>query len=69
MYIVMFINSEGKSRQIGKVKTPIQAYCAINKFLEEHHFKSYYTRTWQTNEKTTVVDVGSHTEFFQIIEQ
>ena len=69
MYIVMFINSEGKSRQIGKAEAQIQAYCIINKFLEERNFKSYYTRTWQTNDKTTVVDVGSHTEFFQIIEQ
>lgn len=69
MYRVLFINSMGKGRQIGKTESQEQAYAIISKFLDKHNFKSYYSRTWKTNDKTTVVDVGSHTEFFQIIEQ
>lgn len=35
----------------------------IKKFLNDHDFKSYYTRTWYENGYTWY-DVGSHTEFF-----
>ena len=35
----------------------------IKKFLNNHDFKSYYTRTWYENGYTWY-DVGSHTEFF-----
>ena len=36
----------------------------IHEFLDEHNFKSYYTRTWQDENEDYVYDVGSHTEFF-----
>ena len=35
----------------------------INDFLEEHSFKSYYKRTWETSEGI-MIDVGSYVEFF-----
>lgn len=35
----------------------------IKKFLDDHDFKSYYTRTWYENGYTWY-DVGRHTEFF-----
>ncbi len=35
----------------------------IKKFLDDHNFKSYYTRIWYENGYTWY-DVGSHTEFF-----
>ena len=35
----------------------------IQKFLDEHNFKSYYVRTWYAN-GFTWYDVGSHSEFF-----
>ena len=35
----------------------------INKFLDAHNFKSYYTRVWEENGRL-IFDVGSHTEFF-----
>ena len=44
------------------------AFKAINDFLDDHNYKSYYQRTWKKDDKTTVVDVGSHTEFFYIQE-
>lgn len=69
MYKVLFINSMGKSKQIGNTESQEQAYAIISKFLDKYNFKSYYSRTWKTSDKTTVVDVGSHTEFFQIKEQ
>ena len=40
-----------------------EVYLLIHLFLDEHNFKSYYTRTWKTDEGT-MYDVGSHTEFF-----
>ena len=44
--------------------TEKQALQKIHKFLDEHHFKSYYTRTWNTEDGNRWYDVGSHTEFF-----
>ena len=35
----------------------------INKFLDEHNYKSYYTRMWY-EDGMTWFDVGSHSEFF-----
>ena len=40
-----------------------EVYLLIHLFLDEHNFKSYYTRTWNTDEGT-MYDVGNHTEFF-----
>ena len=37
----------------------------IQKFLDDHHFKSYYTRVWY-KDGYTWYDVGSHTEFFLV---
>lgn len=37
----------------------------IQQFLDEHHYKSYYTRTWVEN-GSKWFDVGSHTEFFVV---
>lgn len=63
---VYFENSEGNKRIIGKnIPTHKDAYKCINEFLGNHNFKSYYMRTWYDGDYT-VVDVGSHTEFFLI---
>lgn len=64
MIQVLFENSNGKTRIIGEVITQKEVFKVINKFLDEHNYKSYYMRTWKTDDKTTVVDVGSHTERF-----
>lgn len=74
MHKVQFINSFGDARTIAEIdsdgKTGWQIYCEakayINTFLDEHNFTSYYTRIWNTN-AYTVLDVGSHTEFFHIV--
>ena len=68
MLNVMFENSKGQLRIIDTVENEESAFKAINDFLDDHKYKSYYQRTWKKDDKTTVVDVGSHTEFFYIQE-
>ena len=68
MLNVMFENSKGQKRIIGAVENEESAFKVINDFLDDHNYKSYYQRTWKRDDKTTVVDVGSHTEFFYIQE-
>ena len=68
MLNVMFENSRGQLRTIGTVKNEESAFKVINDFLDDHNYKSYYQRTWNKDDKTTVVDVGSHTELFYIQE-
>jgi hypothetical protein len=63
--LVTFINSQNQEREIGKAITQKEAYEIINKFLEDHNFKSYYTRV-NMHEQYLFIDVGSHSEFFKI---
>ena len=66
MLNVMFEDSNGQLRIIGAVENEESAFKVINDFLDDHNYKSYYQRIWEKDDKTTVVDVGSHTEFFYI---
>ena len=58
-----FIDSRGNYRILMSNIEVHEAWLAIQVFLDKHNFKSYYTRTWETDEGT-MYDVGSHTEFF-----
>lgn len=40
-----------------------EAFKKIHDFLDQHNYKSYYTRVWQKDD-TVWYDVGSHSEFF-----
>lgn len=64
--IVFFKNSRGERREIGKASSEKEAFKVIHQFLNDHKFKSYYTRSWisASNKLEKVYDVGSHTEFF-----
>ena len=42
------------------------AFTVMSKFLDDHNYKSYYTRTWERNNEAWM-DVGSHTEFFVLV--
>ena len=64
----MFENSKGESRIIGTVENEESAFKIINDFLNEHNYKSYYKRTWEIGDNTTVVDIGSWAERFYIKE-
>ena len=74
---VYFCNCYDEMRQIAEVRevgdTANEIFKAamkvINPFLEERHYKSYYTRYWREDRGGTPMtkfDVGSHSEFFYI---
>lgn len=41
---------------------------AIQKFLDDHLFKSYYTRVWRKDDEVWL-DVGSWSEFFVVVDK
>lgn len=63
--LITFINSYNQEREIGTATIQAEAYKIIDKFLEEHNYKSYYTRI-NMHQNYLFIDVGSHTEFFKI---
>lgn len=66
MLNVMFENSRKQKRIIGTADTQETAFKVIDDFLADHNYKSYYKRTWNIDDKTTCVDVGSWSERFII---
>ena len=60
---LFFQNSKGEERLIAEPLNREEVNKEINKFLDDHNFKSYYTRVWTENGRL-IFDVGSHTEFF-----
>ena len=62
---LIFQNRYGKERVIAEPNSKKEIIEEINKFLDEHNFKSYYTRVCYTGERLEL-DVGSHTEFFYV---
>ena len=64
--VLYFQNTYGVRREVGTGMTEKDINIIIKQFLDEHHFKSYYTRTWinPDNSKEKYYDVGSYTEFF-----
>ena len=67
-----FQNSQGEERVIAECATWPEVTRAIHKFIHECNakkpksatpFKSYYTRVWEQDGRT-IIDVGSHTEYF-----
>lgn len=61
----LIFKSKGKERVIAEPSDIDEVFKEINKFLEEHNFKSYYTRMWEENGRLKF-DVGSYTEFFYV---
>ena len=62
---LIFQNSRGKERVIAEPSSKEEVVKEIDKFLDEHNFKSYYTRICEENGRLEL-DVGSHTEFFYV---
>lgn len=59
-----FRDSHGKKRLIASdLQSKKEIWEHVKKFLDDHSFKSYYTRIWYADGYTWY-DVGSHTEFF-----
>lgn len=66
MYIVYFENSNGDKRQIGAAAQKNEANKFIVDFLDKKNYKSHYWRRWNVSDNIERIDVGSHTEFFEI---
>ena len=62
---LIFKSSNRKERVIAEPEDIDGCFKEINKFLEEHNFKSYYTRMWMEDGRLKF-DVGSYTEFFYV---
>ena len=61
-----FRDSNGDKRLIASnLQLEKEIWGHIKKFLDDHNFKSYYTRMWYKNGYTWY-DVGSHAEFFLV---
>ena len=60
---LFFQNRYGKERLIAEPLNREEVNKEIDKFLDEHSFKSYYTRVWEENNRL-IFDVGSWSEVF-----
>ena len=60
-----FKNCQGEERLIAECDTVKDVGREIQKFLDSHNYKSYYSRIWGNDEGVTI-DVGSYTEFFLV---
>ena len=58
-----FKNSKGKERLIAECETVKDIGKEIQRFLDDHNYKSYYWRSWGANGGVKI-DVGSWSEFF-----
>lgn len=61
-----FRDSYGRKRLLASnINSKESVWKYIKAFLDEHDFKSYYTRMWYADGYTWY-DVGSHTEYFMV---
>lgn len=63
---LLFQNSRGEERVIAEPQTKEEAIKEINKFLEDHNFKSYYMNVCEDDRGRLRLDVGSWSEFFYL---
>lgn len=61
-----FERSDGEWVLLGENVNREGAFKIMNKFLDDHNYKSYYIRSWQKGNKLWF-DVGSWSEFFVLI--
>lgn len=61
-----FRNSKDQLRLIAECESEELCYDQIVGFLQDKNYKSYYSRIWINDDGITIVDVGSHSEFFEI---
>ena len=67
-YKVIFENSRKEEQVIGYAIDLDNSFILIDKFLDDHNFKSYYKNICEIEKGKIRVDVGSWSEFFYIIE-
>ena len=67
---LLFKNSMGKKIMIANVENEREAMKEINRFCAERDFTIPYYRCWGSLDEDGIsVDVGSHTEFFLIVNE
>lgn len=59
-----FQRSNGEHRLLATDVTDEEAHKEMHKFMDEHNFKNYYTRSWE-EDGVKWYDVGSWSEFFK----
>ena len=62
---LFFQNSSGVERLIAEPFNREEVVKEIDKFLDDHNYKSYYTQVCEDNGRL-MIDVGSHTEGFAL---
>lgn len=62
---VIFNKNDRELREIADVSSFDEAVAAVSHFLKEHQYAAPYWRYWM-DEEWVMIDVGSHTELFQI---
>ena len=60
-----FQNSRGVERLIAEPSNREEVVKEINKFLDDHNYKSYYMQVCEDNGRL-MIDVGSWSEFFYL---
>ena len=60
---LFFKNGKGEERVIAEPSNREEVNKEINKFIDDHNFKSYYKRVWETDGRL-IFDVGSWSEVF-----
>lgn len=74
-YKLLFEDSRGALRDLKEFSaidedTAIsEAMRSIRVFLDEHDYKSFYTRYYKETDGRVVFDVGSWSEFFHLVPQ
>lgn len=64
---LVFKNSLGDEKFLGRFETETQAFQCIGEFLEKHKYKSYYYNI-SHYDNYTLIDFGSWSEFFYLYE-
>ena len=63
---LIFQNSRGEERVIAELQDKKEVIKEINKFLDDHNYKSYYMNVCEDDNGRLAIDVGSWSEFFYI---
>ena len=63
---LIFQNSRGEERVIAEPTNKEEISKEIDKFLDDHNFKSYYMNVCEDDNGRLRIDVGSWSEFFYI---
>ena len=67
MYRLEYINENGNKgwELIANFRTEKDMNKNISDFLKKHNFKSYYSRQWVCENGYTMIDFGSHSQFYR----